>query len=101
MYARIIRAHVPPENFDQVLAVTRDYNLPMVTQMPGFRSGYWTGDRQTGTITTFVLFDSQDGIRAAEAGMERMRPLAAPLHVQFDSVENLEVFAAHAATETA
>jgi hypothetical protein len=39
MYARIIRAHVPPENFDQVLAATRDHNIPMVTQMPGFRSG--------------------------------------------------------------
>jgi hypothetical protein len=48
-----------------------------------------------------VVFDSQDGIRAAEAGMERMRPLVAPLNVQFDSVENLEVFAAQAATETA
>ena len=100
MYARIIRAHVPPENFDQALAAARDYNLPMVTQMPGFRSGYWTGDRQTGTIAAFVVFDSQDGIRAAEAGMERMRPLVAPLHVQFDSVENLEVFAAQAATQT-
>jgi hypothetical protein len=75
MYARIIRAHVPLENFDQALAAARDYNLPMVTQMPGFRSGYWTGDRQSGTITSFVVFDSQDGIRAAEAGMERMRPL--------------------------
>jgi hypothetical protein len=101
MYARIIRAHVLPENFDQALAAARDYNLPMVTQMPGFRSGYWTGDRQTGTITTFVVFDSQDGIRAAEAGMERMRPLVAPLRVQFDSVENLEVFAAQALLATA
>jgi antibiotic biosynthesis monooxygenase (ABM) superfamily enzyme len=101
MYARIIRAHVAPENFDQVLAATRDHNIPMVTQMPGFRSGYWTGDRQTGTIATCVVFDSQDGIRAAEAGMERMRPLVAPLNVQFDSVENLEVFAARAATEPA
>src|SRR6516164_3581075 len=101
MYARIIRAHVAPENFDQVLAATKDHNIPMVTQIPGFRSGYWTGDRQTGTIATCVVFDSQDGIRAAEAGMERMRPLAAPLHVQFDTVENLEVFAAQAATETA
>lgn len=101
MYARIIRAHVPPENFDQALAATRDHNLPMVTQMPGFRSGYWAGDRQTGTIATCVVFDSEDGIRAAEAGMQRMRPLVAPLHVQFDSVENLEVFAVQAAPETA
>lgn len=101
MYARIIRAHVPPENFDQVLAATRDHNLPMLTQMPGFRSGYWTGDRQTGAIATCVVFDSEDGIRAAEAGMQRMRPLVAPLGVQFDSVENLEVFAAQDATETA
>ena len=101
MYVRIVRVHVPPENFDRALAAARDYNLPMVKQMPGFRSGYWTGDRQTGTLTTFVVFDTQDGIQAAEAGMERMRPLVAPLRVQFDLVENLEVFASETITHTA
>ena len=40
MYARIIRVQVPAEHFDQILAATRDRNVPMVTQFPGFKAGY-------------------------------------------------------------
>jgi hypothetical protein len=97
--ARIIRAQVPPEHFDQVLAATKERNVPMVKQLPGFKAGYWSGDRRTGAVTTFVLFESEEGIRAAEAGLERMRPLMEPLGVYFASVENLEVFAAEGARQ--
>ena len=69
MYARIIRVQVPAEHFDQILAATRERNVPMVTQFPGFKAGYWSGDRQTGRITTVVLLGGEEGIRAAEAGM--------------------------------
>ncbi len=47
----------------------------MVTQFPGFKAGYRAGDRATGTFATCVIFDSEDGIRAAEDGMEQMRPM--------------------------
>ena len=45
-----------------------------------------------------MLLESEDGIRAAEAGLEQMRPLMEPLGVRFDSVENLEVFVTESAT---
>jgi hypothetical protein len=93
VYARVIRAQVPPEHFDQVLAATKERNVPMVKQFPGFKTGYWTGHKQTGRVTSFVLFDSEEGIQAAEAGLEQMRPLMEPLGVRFESVENLEVLA--------
>jgi hypothetical protein len=97
VYARVIRAQLPPEHFDQVVAATKERNVPMVKQLPGFKAGYWCGDRKTGAVTTFVLFDSQEGIRAAEAGLEQMRPLMEPLGVRFASVENLEVLVAEGA----
>jgi hypothetical protein len=54
-------------------------------------------DRNSAAVTAA----HQDGIRAAEAGRDRMRPLVTPLHIQFDSVENPKAFAAQATTETA
>jgi len=100
MYARIIRVQVPAEHFDQILAATRERNVPMVTQFPGFKAGYWSGDRQTGRITTVVLLDGEEGIRAAEAGMEQMRPLIEQFGVRLDSVENLEVLITEGAAAT-
>jgi hypothetical protein len=44
-----------------------------------------------------VLVDSEEGIRAAEAGMEQMRPLMEQFGVRLDSVENLEVLITEAA----
>ncbi len=100
MYARIIRAQVPAEHFDQILAAIKERNVPMVTQFPGFTAGYWAGNRHTGQVTTFVLLDSKEGIRAAEAGMEQMRPLIEQFGVRLDSVENLQVLITEAAEIT-
>ncbi len=100
MYARIIRVQVPAEHFDQILAATKERNVPMVTQFPGFKAGYWSGDRHTGRITTVVLLDSEEGVRAAEAGMEQMRPLIEQFGVRLDSVENLEVLITEGAAAT-
>jgi hypothetical protein len=100
MYARIIRAQVPAEHFDQILAATKERNVPMVTQFPGFKAGYWAADQHTGRITTVVLLDGEEGIRAAEAGMEQMRPLIEQFGVRLDSVENLPVLITEAAAKT-
>jgi hypothetical protein len=97
MYARIIRAQAPPDRFDEVLSVTTQVNVPFVKRLPGFRVGYWSGDRNTGRVVTVVLFGSADGIRAADVGLDRMRPLIEPLGVRLESVENLEVFMAEPA----
>jgi hypothetical protein len=91
---------VPAEHFDQILAATKERNVPMVTQFPGFEAGYWSGDRQTGRITTVVLLDGEEGVRAAEAGMEQMRPLIEQFGVRLDSVENLEVLITEGAAAT-
>jgi hypothetical protein len=101
MYVRIIRVQVPPEHFDQILAATKERNVPMVTQFPGFQAGYWAADPHTGQFVTVVLLDSEDGIRAAEAGMEKMRPLIEQFGVRFESVDNLPVLIAKAAAKTA
>jgi hypothetical protein len=100
MYARIVRAQVPPEHFDQVLAATKERNVPMVTQFPGFTVGYWAADRHAGIVATVVLLDSEEGIRAAEAGMEQMRPLIERFGVRLDSVENLQVLITETAEKT-
>jgi hypothetical protein len=100
MYARIVRVQVPAEHFDRILAATRERNVPIVTQFPGFKVGYWAADRQTGQFATFVLIEGEEGIRAAEAGMEQMRPLIEQFGVRLESVENLPVLITEAAEMT-
>ena len=62
--------------------------------------GYWAADRQTGQFATFVLIEGEEGIRAAEAGMEQMRPLIEQFGVRLESVENLPVLITEAAEMT-
>jgi hypothetical protein len=71
MYARISRAHVPPEHFDVVFEATKARNVPLVRQLPRNRTGYWSADRHAGRVTTLVLLEGDDGLRAAEAGWNR------------------------------
>jgi hypothetical protein len=97
MFARIVRSQIPAEHFDRILAATKERNLPMVTQFPGFKSGYWAADRHAGQVATFVLMDSEEGIRAAEAGTEQMRPLVEQFGARFDLVENLQILITEAA----
>jgi hypothetical protein len=100
MYARVIRAQVPPEHFDQVLAATKARNVPMVMQLPGFKAGYWSGDKETGKIATFVVFENEEGIRAAQAGLEQMRPVVEQFGVRLESVENLKLLITEGAAKT-
>lgn len=92
MYTRVIRTQIPAEHFDQLLAGAKDTNLPMIKQFPGFKAAYFSADRKTGTLTSVVIFENEEGIRAAELGMEQMRPMVEPLGVRFLSVDNQEVF---------
>ena len=100
MYTRIIRAQVPPEHFDQVLAATKVRNVPMVTQLSGFKTGYWSGDKQTGKVTTFVVIENEEGARAAEAALEQMRPVMEQFWVRLESVENLKLLITEGGAKT-
>ena len=98
MYARVIRTQTSPENFERGLAAIKERVVPAVKQLPGFKAGYWTGDRKSGKGTAFVLYESEEGVRAGEAVFERIRPQMEQIGLRFESVENLEVLVTEGAT---
>ena len=91
-YARLIQMHAPAEDFERILAVIKDRVVPAVRQLPGFRSDYFAGDAGQGRLVSFVLFDSAEGLAAAEALFQKMRAQIEQMRLQFDSVENLQLF---------
>ena len=93
MIARLIQMRAPAEDFDTVLGAIRERVMPAVRQLPGCRSDTFAGDAATGRLVSFVVFEGQAGIDAAEELFARMRGNVEQLGVRFESIENLEVVA--------
>jgi len=91
MVARIIQMQAQPEAFDGFVAALRERVSPQVRQLPGFKADYIAGDAGQGRLVSFVLFENQEGVAAAEALFAKMRPAVEEQGLRFDSVENLEV----------
>lgn len=93
MIARLIQMHVSEADFDRVMSAVRENVIPAVRQLPGFRADYFAGDAGKGRLVSFVIFETEDGPKAAEELFARMRPRIEALGLHFDSVENLPVVA--------
>lgn len=93
MIARLIQMDAAGADFESVVATLRERVAPAVRQLPGFRSDTFASDRATGRIVSFVVFESSQGVEAAENLFRRMRGNVEALGVRFSSVENLEVVA--------
>lgn len=91
MIARLIQMQAPADDFENVLTTIRERVAPAVRQLPGFRSDTFAGDAGTGRLVSFVVFESHQGVEAAEALFARMRGNVEQLGLRFDSVENLDV----------
>ena len=91
MIARIIQMQAPVEDFDKVLSVIKERVVPAVRSLPGFRSDTFAGDRSTGRVVSFVLWDSMAGANAAEELFQKMRGQIEQLGLSFTAIENLEV----------
>lgn len=91
MKARLIQMHTQPESFDGIMAAIRERVAPSVRQLPGFKADYFAGDKGQGRLVSFVLFESGEGVAAAEALFDKLRPAVEQQGVSFDSIENLEL----------
>lgn len=90
MFARLIQMRASAEaDFDQIMAAVRERVVPSVRQLPDFRADYFAGDSAGGRLVSFVIFETEEGLAAAEALFQKMRPQVEALGLHFDSVENL------------
>ena len=92
MHALVVRVTI--HDADETREVLNGQVVPQLSAAPGFKAGYWSGNPEIGRITTCVIFESEEELRAAEGGMEQMRTLFGPLGIRLESVEKLPVFAA-------
>ena len=78
------------EEQDRVL---REEIVPRVARTPGFVSGYWTYDPESGRAHSLVVFDSEVAAAGFRAGVERASQAAARVGVTGDVSSTVDVLA--------
>ena len=73
MYARVNILEGPPERMDDALRYFQENVLPRLKQMDEFKGTIALGDRQSGKTLGITLWESEEAIRATEAGADRSR----------------------------
>ena len=95
MFARVATFEgVDVERADQITAGVRDRLRAIVQDLEGWQGVLQLADRQTGTLMTVQLFDSEDNMRAAEQTFEDMPtqvPEVAQIAGRRSSVKYFEV----------
>jgi hypothetical protein len=85
MHAVVVRVTITnPESAEQRL---RDEVVPRASSAPGFQTGYWTREGNSGL--SMAIFDSEENARAAA---DRL-PSMVPEDVNLDGVEVREIVA--------
>ncbi len=86
---------------EKVVGYIREHIIPAARKEPGFRGGYWLGDRKTGRGTVVTLWESAEAERASQAMASQTREKAvALLGGEIKSVEVYEVVAEAPARES-
>ena len=94
MYARVTITQGPPERVAEVIRYIQEHIVPAARKEPGFRGGYWLGDRKTGKGMVMTLWESEEAERASQAMAAQARAHAvAALGGEIGSVEVYEVVA--------
>jgi heme-degrading monooxygenase HmoA len=94
MHARVTRLEAPADSFEDGIAVTNDQVIPALKGIEGFVGAYFMGDRDSGTLMSVVLWDSEEHMRASEEMANRIRGDAAnAAQGKIESVERFEVIA--------
>ena len=86
MHAVVVNLTINEPEAD--LRALRDGVVPLVSQAPGFVTGYWTRSGDAGL--SMIVFDSKD---AATAAAEQLRSALSDTVATLDSVDVREVVA--------
>ena len=85
MYAVVVKVTI--NDAERAQEELKNTVVPMVSQVPGFVAGYWTGVGNEGL--SFIVFETED---AARQVADRV-PQTVPEFVKFESAEVREVVA--------
>jgi heme-degrading monooxygenase HmoA len=94
MHARLTRLTSPTDKIEDGIALINSQVIPTAKGLEGFAGAYFLGDRETGTLLSIVLWDTEEHMRRSEEAAERLRDdAAAQTQGTIESVERFEVLA--------
>ena len=67
MYIRIVRGQPQPGQVDEVARRWQEHLAPRLAGLPGFRHGYFTGDRAANRVVGVTVWDDKPGEAADQA----------------------------------
>src|SRR5437867_5392396 len=94
MHARVTVSETPVGNVDLAEKLINDEIIPAVKKVPGFKGGYWLGDRSTGKGLVITLWESEQALKGSEDATKQIRSDAIKrLEAKVSSVDRFEVLA--------
>ena len=94
MYARVTISETSPDKVDLAIKVITVDIIPAAKKVPGFKGGYWLGDKVSGKGVTITLFESEEALKNSEDVTKQIRSDAAKkIGAAIQSVERFEVLA--------
>jgi len=88
MHARMTTMEGSPERLEEGLREIREDVLPQLQQQDGFKGFIVLGNRQSGKLMGFSLWESEQAMRASEEVGDRTRKESA--EVMDDTIEDVE-----------
>src|SRR5438093_12384009 len=73
MFARVSISQTPPDNVDLAIKVINEDVIPAAKKIPGFKGGYWLGDRMTGKGVVVTLFEDEAAMKESEEATKKIR----------------------------
>ena len=67
MYIRIVHGQPKPGQVDETARRWKEFLAPQLRSIPGFRHGYFTGDREANRVAGVTIWDAKPGEAADEA----------------------------------
>jgi len=92
MFARVTVSETPVENVDMAVKLINGEIIPTAKKVPGFKGGYWLGDRTSGKGITITLWESEEALKAGEDTAKQIRSDAAKkLNLKIGTIDRYEV----------
>ena len=92
MYIRIVRAQPKPGQVDELARRWKEFIAPRLVGVPGFRHGYFSGDRDANRAAGVTIWDEKPGA-AAEQAMQEFRQHVQDIVAGPPTIEDNEVLA--------
>jgi hypothetical protein len=94
MFARVTTTQGAPDSIDEVGRVIKDFVIPGVEGIAGFKGGLWLADPAGGKGIAITLFETEAALQASEAAADKLRGKAvSQIQATVVSVERFEVVA--------